>query len=429
MKKHFKFSDNTGKIIAILVLIIPLIVNVIVIFWLPQIFAVKKFEITDKNYHILTEGCRKITDFGDFVITCSTVTAAVVILCYSVLDSKKLGVSMRGVIRNWMGGMFLPEIFMLMLIKLPFLKLWAYSQQDYILYIGCILSLLEQAVMVVFVLISNSMHAVVYTIINEEYKRYKQAFYMEDGDKAALYVNVHITQAFESDSFFEDKVWVLKGTLQSPIKHIGKMHIKIGEHQQRVIFSYYYENAYGTFQSVENNKLERFKLFDFYYMFVKEDLNVFNEGGLEEERYVFGAIAVAAILHAAIVSEIEGSVNFCKNILVELYSEYDNRERLEIQIFYFFLSLEILLYTTKDSEKIANDIYQSKIIDCLCGLTQGFDVESHFYTLYKFWRLVMRGYTIEECTSAKLYFESYNSLMRLSYNSPMLRYIYDKRRM
>ena len=233
MKKHFKFLGNMGKIIAILLLVIPLIINIIVIFGLPQIFAVKKFGIIDKIYDILIGNLK---DFGNFVITCSAVTAAVVILCYSVLDSKKLGVSMRGVIRNWMGGIFLPEIFMLMLIKLPFLKLWAYSHQDYILFIGCILSLIEQAVMVVFVLISNSMHAVVYTIIHEEYKRYKQAFYMEDGDKAALYVNVHITQAFESDSFFEDKVWLLKGTLQSPIKHINKIHIEISECQQSVFF-------------------------------------------------------------------------------------------------------------------------------------------------------------------------------------------------
>lgn len=163
-----------GKIIAILLLVIPLIINIIVIFRLPQIFAVKKFGIIDKIYDILIGD---LENFGNFVITCSAVTAAVVILCYSVLDSKKLGVSMRGVIRNWMGGIFLPEIFMLMLIKLPFLKLWAYSHQDYILFIGCILSLIEQAVMVVFVLISNSMHAVVYTIINEEYKRYKQYAY------------------------------------------------------------------------------------------------------------------------------------------------------------------------------------------------------------------------------------------------------------
>lgn len=428
MKKHFKFLGNMGKIIAILLLVIPLIINIIVIFWLPQIFAVKKFGIIDKIYDILIGNRYNLKDFGNFVITCSAVTAAVVILCYSVLDSKKLGVSMRGVIRNWMGGIFLPEIFMLMLIKLPFLKLWAYSHQDYILFIGCILSLIEQAVMVVFVLISNSMHAVVYTIINEEYKRYKQAFYMEDGDKAALYVNVHITQAFESDSFFEDKVWLLKGTLQSPIKHINKIHIEISERQQSVFFSYYYENAYGTFQSVEKNKLERFKLFDFYYKFVKEHLNIFNEGGMEEEWYELGAIAVAAILHAAIVSEIEDSVDFCEHILVGLYSKYDNRERQEIQIFYFFLSLEILLFTTKNSKKIAKDIYQSKIIDYLCDHTPDFNVESHFYALYKFWRLVMSEYTIEEYTSVKVYLASYNSLMGLSYKSPMLRYIYDKRR-
>ena len=76
-----------------------------------------------------------LENFQEFVITCSTMTTAVVILCYSIFDSKRLGISNRTIIRYQIGNKTLPIAFFLSLVKLPVFKVCTYlGWKDFLLF-------------------------------------------------------------------------------------------------------------------------------------------------------------------------------------------------------------------------------------------------------------------------------------------------------
>lgn len=104
-------NKRRDKILPCLLIILEIVIAGIAVFlqnskWL-EIMA------QNKNWDTLLEilNGNDLENFQEFVITCSTMTTAVVILCYSIFDSKRLGISNRTIIRYQIGNKTLPIAF------------------------------------------------------------------------------------------------------------------------------------------------------------------------------------------------------------------------------------------------------------------------------------------------------------------------------
>lgn len=257
-------NKRRDKILPCLLIILEIVIAGIAVFlqnskWL-EIMA------QSKNWDTLLEilNGNDLENFQEFVITCSTMTTAVVILCYSIFDSKRLGISNRTIIRYQIGNKTLPIAFFLSLVKLPVFKVCTYlGWKDFLLF-ELPYSLLIQFIIIGFVIRSSSMNVTIKMIAMQEGWQYKKILEYKWGkweelENLSLWKISHIQQVMESEELFSDKLRLLKAIFEK-----GELKWYPQMRKRNAFYSFYYHSAYEAFCAVKDNGDERQLLYTFF---------------------------------------------------------------------------------------------------------------------------------------------------------------------
>ena len=370
-----------------------------------------------------------LNDFNDFVFTCSTMTTAVVILCYSILDSKRLGISNRTIIRYQIGNMTLPIAFIISLIKLPIFKVCIYLEWEYALIFELPWSLGIQFAIIAFIIRASSMNTTINVIARQENWQYKKILEYE-WDKwevleiFSLWKISHIQQAMSSDELFSDKLRLLKTVLKKEeVKWYSQMS------QRNAFYSFYYNNAYEAFCAVKNNLDEQQLLYTFFYSEVGELIET-SKGKIFDERinskeesskdekikieYMLN-LAVSAIINAAMFSGVRDAEIFSNYMLKEVCSKANPKLRNR-QIIYYFYTMELFYRTNKMKVR---EVY----IKELCELIKNESYECMDMRFYEYWEFITRKCTLDKKISEMIYYDAGLTLMGRKQSSVLMLYI------
>ena len=364
----------------------------------------------------------ELGDFCDLVVTCGTITAAVVILCYSVLDCSRMGISNRTIIRYKIGSRTLPLAFMASVVRLPVLKILYYMKYNYFLTIELFWALLLQFIIITFVIWSSSMTATIEWVSKQEIWQYKKQFEIKETDReylSAWKVN-HIQYALQSPEVFSDKAWFLQRILEAPIG------IKLRKEMQTEdmfgltidsIYTYYFEKIYSACNAMCNNADERQKLYTFFYGEVRRIVEIELKGtegklsGILNNEEELGFI-ISAILNAILMSDVPEAEEVCVYILRESCSKMD-RKLKNRQIMYYFLMLDLLSRTDEERE---NAQYWKQV----CDLLEKYDWEWLDAMCYEYWKLIVRQTTIRRESPATLFYYTIMTLKGKAYTSVLM---------
>lgn len=420
-------NKRRDKILPCLLIILEIVIAGIAVFlqnskWL-EIMA------QSKNWDTLLEilNGNDLENFQEFVITCSTMTTAVVILCYSIFDSKRLGISNRTIIRYQIGNKTLPIAFFLSLVKLPVFKDCTYlGWKDFLLF-ELPYSLLIQFIIIGFVIRSSSMNVTIKMIAMQEGWQYKKILEYKWGkweelENLSLWKISHIQQVMESEELFSDKLRLLKAIFEK-----GELKWYPQMRKRNAFYSFYYHSAYEAFCAVKDNGDERQLLYTFFYSeigrFIDEAKDIISDkkakckAGNNEDRkmkieYMVN-LAVSAIMNAALFSGVEESEIFCTYLLEEVCAEMDSKLRNR-QIVYYLYTLELLYRTA--TIKAVN-------IEKLCEFLKEEPLECMDMRYYEYWEFITRKCTLDRDFSEMVYYEAGLTLMEKRHASVLMLYI------
>lgn len=372
-----------------------------------------------------------LDNFHEFMITCSTMTTAVVILCYSIFDGKRLGISNRTIVGYRIGNETLPTAFFLSLMKLPMFKICIYCEWKYVLLWELPYSLIIQFAIIAFVTWSSSMNATIKTIAKQEEWQYKKMLdykwdKWETLDSFSLWKIPHIQQAMTSDELFSDKLRLLKAVFE---KGQTKEYTYSRMSERNALYSFYYNNAYEAFDAVKDNVDERQKLYTFFYSEVGELIEKskstifderinYKEGNPKQESIKIGYklnLAISAIINAAMFSNVKDAEIFSNYLLKEVCSNMDPKLRMR-QIVYYFYTLELFYRTNEIKEKAIH-------IKELCTLIKDEPLECMDMRYYEYWEFITRKCTLDKEFSERVYYDAGLTLKGREQSSVLMLYI------
>ena len=370
----------------------------------------------------------ELGDFCDLVVTCGSITAAVVILCYSVLDCSRMGISNRTVIRYRIGNLTLPLIFLTSVVRLPILKILCYLKWNYILALELCWALFTQFLIIGFVIWSSSMNATIRAVHKQEIWQYKKQFAIKEADRkylSAWKVN-HLQYALQSPELFSDKARLLQKVLKVPMEVRLKKSVIDRQDNQRdnqflivieSVYTYYFENIYSACDALRSNVDERQKLYTFLYDAVRKIIDIDLKG--TESRYFNGltnedgvCFIISGILNAILMSNVPEAEKVCVYILRECCSAMSSK-RKNRQIMYYFLMLELRY---RIGENGSNIQYWQQV----CDLFEKDDWEWLDTMCYEYWKILVRQTTFRGESSARMFYDAIITLKGQSYASALM---------
>lgn len=306
--------------------------------------------IADKQYISLGINliCLKtrVLLFYNYLLTFSTVIAAVVVLYYTIQDNHREGAAHRKVVAYIFGSGFIPAL--LLAENVGILLLVLYQCDTSWMYCGMIISVLvlQCSIFLVIILSATSFFGQ-YSIRHTELKQF--GFLMEyqitDRKYVWNYLAQHMVQAAAGDDMIFDKAILIRMLLDVPNQYKAQRLKKnrnavVVEKWRGVAYEYYYLNLLLVLEQFSNRQESLNQIFLTLYEFLDMQEKKYQEsGGSEKLDYL---VTASAVLNAVLVSGIPKAEEFCNHVLNECIQNQDLRT---FQIFSYILFLCHLFLT------------------------------------------------------------------------------------
>lgn len=377
--------------------------------------------------------CKK-EDIVDMVVSFSAVSSSVVIMFYSLMDSRHFGIPNRTIMRYFLGLLTMPMIFSLILIKLPFLKIWSYTRYNVILLIEVGYTLIQQFIVIFLILLTTSFPFGIHIIKNQERWWYKRQ--LKDIDKIGRFDvwNIqHIRFIMASSELFSEKSKLIKAFLDLPMEAVFRKQYKEllqkaenKEEKLRIfiqIYKYYYTQMLNAFE-MTTDKAEQNQLYDLVYDMLSRRLSEVEtqKEKLEMNSKIFSIIC-GAIMNAAIMSCVEEREAFCiyilNNILIENETHSDRlRNR---QIYYYFLGNVWL-------SKISPNQIRANYLSDINGFYNWKLSDQNIYEGWEYWQIMLGMFSVEEKEQAETYYQLVETVLGIDRTSIYMCYVMQKKR-
>ncbi len=366
----------------------------------------------------------RIADYCNFVITFATITTAVMVFSYSVLDNNRMGVSNRTVIRYRFGNKLFPACFIISLLRLPVMKILLYIDLKYILCIELLLSSLSQIVIITFVVLSNNMEWVIQSIAENEKKQYIKLFKLQADELKQItpWENPHVQRAMKSTELFSDKANLLDAVFLIPFNVEGSdketTELKtILDIDMNILYIFYYQNAFGAFSAFSENQDERQRLYTLFYVEIKkliQETSQYDKKKDPEMEYKV-SLAISAILNAALMSRVLEGEAFCIHVLKDVCALL-NAELQKQQIIHYFLMLELM-------NMIDNGKVPIKYLNQLSYVLRHDSGRWLNVFCHSYWNIIVKNCTVNKDDNEVYFWNAVLTLRKKEQSSMLMSYI------
>lgn len=364
-------------------------------------------------------------DLGDWILSFTTITVAIFVLCYSVLDAKRLGVSNRTIIRYFLGNKTLPLGIILILVKAPILKIFQSLNWNEILIIEGAWTMVEELTIILFIIISSSMAFHIYIIRYQEAWQYRKGRNLKLIQSYTYWKLSHVKIIMESDSIFGDKANAIYQILDIPLKEYMRQRKAAKEdtyqfykiislREKQYIYNFYYEKTTELFEAVsEMNETQ--KLYEIYYEYIYNIIKrIEKDSNSIEGRCCIEELIIAAIMNAILMSEISAREEFCRYILVNLLDSVHKQVRRKLCAYYIF-SLEFLYRQNKN--------VPSKYIVEISSFLSKQQWSRLKAVCLEYWHIIIDQTTVDRRRYMKYFYDAICTLEGKNQNSALMLYL------
>lgn len=273
-----------------------------------------------------------LTAYYELLIATSAIVTATVVLFYTIIDNRRMGIANRMVLSYYAGRYALPLCFMLTLIGLPVIHILLDMKKNYWAEVGIVIIYTVQLGIIALILVATSFRCNIHSICKIEKSQLN--LMLEDGMEDEflwMYMMHHMEGIATAEGIFFEKSQLIHKLLKVPLETVGWEKKQGTKRWKRVIYKYYYMNLAGLFGQVwEDQRLE--KIYTILYEFASETAG----GNLSMEPQTYLLIN-SAILNAALCSGAAGKSGFCAYFINQYVDEQIRDE--QILLFYLFHDL------------------------------------------------------------------------------------------
>lgn len=289
-----------------------------------------------------------LTVYYELLIAVSAIVTATVVLFYTMIDNRRMGIANRMVISYYAGRYALPCCFMLTLIGLPVIQILLDINREYIAEAGIVIIFTVQLGLIALILVATSFRCNIYFICKIEKSQLN--LMLEDGMEDEflwMYMVHHMEGIAAAEGIFLEKSQLIYKLLKVPLETGDWKERQETKRWKKVIYKYYYMNLEGLFRQVrEDQGLE--KIYAVLYEFAGEIAGD-NLGVNQQTRLLINS----AILNAALYSGVAEKSGFCACFI----NQYVDNQIRNGQIVLFYLFHDLLYRTGHDN--INREVVQS----------------------------------------------------------------------
>lgn len=278
-------------------------------------------------------GCifrKNLDNYFDLVVTISTILTAAVVFFYSMIDTRRMGITNRTIISYYVGSYTIPIWFMFTLIVLPGIRFFLDKGWDHIAIAAMVCVFILQLVIIRYILISTSFRLNIRIICKVELRQ--MCLMLECAEKGEespwIYMVHHMESVAGADSLFIDKSEIIRELLGIPFEIKDQQ----GACWEKVIYKYYYLNLLELFGRIRDEQ-ELEKIYVILYEFARER-TAYISAHISHRTCI---LINSAILNAALDSETAGKGGFCACFINEYVCDEMRNE--QIVLFYLFHEL------------------------------------------------------------------------------------------
>lgn len=375
----------------------------VLLIWVIVLLAaamVERCNAAEINIDKLNEGLDK---YYELVITITTILTAAVVFFYSIIDSRRLGITNRMIISYCVGSYTIPISFMFTLIHLPLIRLWLDIGWEYVAAADMAYVFILQMMIILLILISTSFHQHIKIICWIERKHLLLMLKCAEKNEESPWIFLMESVA-RTDSLFLDKSRMIRRLLDIPFE----IKNQTGLCWEKVIYKYYYLNLVEIFRQFRD-ELELDKIYAILYEFAWERTRC-SLGHISRRICI---LINSAILNAFLDNGTAGKEGFCTYFINECVEDEIRNE--QIVLFYLFHelmyreSIYIIDVQTVQSLKLTGELEEEagKVRDeCLT-----------------FWEIWSDLYTISREVSAASFYNAMCTLEGKSWSSCPILYI------
>ena len=273
-----------------------------------------------------------LTAYYELLIATSAIVTATVVLFYTIIDNRRMGIANRMVLSYYAGRYALPLCFMLTLIGLPVIHILLDMKRNYWAEVGIVIIYTVQLGIIALILVATSFRCNIHSICKIEKSQLNLMLEDDMEDEFLwMYMVHHMEGIATAEGIFFEKSQLIHKLLKVPLETVGLGKKQGTKRWKRVIYKYYYMNLAGLFgQVLEDQRLE--KIYTILYEFASETAG--GNPGMEPQTYL---LINSAILNAALCSGTAGKSGFCAYFINQYVDEQIRDE--QIVLFYLFHDL------------------------------------------------------------------------------------------
>lgn len=289
-----------------------------------------------------------LTTYYELLIATSAIVTATVVLFYTIIDNRRMGIANRMIITYYVGRCALPLCFILTLVGLPVIRILLDMKRNYMAEAGIVIIFTVQLGIIALILVATSFRCNIYFIGKIEKRQLD--LMLEDGMEDEflwMYMVHHMEGIVTAEGIFLEKSQLIHKLLKVPLETGNWKEKQETKRWKRVIYKYYYVNLAGLFRQVrEDQGLE--KIYAVLYEFADEITG--RNSGIKPQTHL---LINSAILNAALDSDTAGKSGFCAYFI----NQYVDAQIRNEQIVLFYLFHDLMYRTGHDG--INREVVQS----------------------------------------------------------------------
>ena len=359
MRKDKSCKMLQKKILPVCSAIFWIVLAISVLFPLLGLLADKMYISIGIN---LSDIKNRVPELYNYLLTFSTVIAAVAVLYYTIQDHHRDGVAHRKVVAYIFGSAFIPGL--LLEENAGIILLVMYKQDSSWTYCGMIISLLFLQCSIFFVIIFSATSF--FCQISIWYTEFKQFKYLMDykiTDRKYVwnYLPQHMVQVVAGDDMTFDKAMLIRMLLDIPNQYKEKKLKRKynGESSEKwgmVAYEYYFLNLLLVLEQVAGKQESLNQIFLTLYEFLDRQEEKYRKSGSSVKLDYL--VVVSAILNAVLSSGVPKAEEFCNHVMNDCIRDEELRR---YQIFSYILFLHHLFQTDPDKVQM-NKVFQIREI-------------------------------------------------------------------
>lgn len=352
------------------------------------------------------DGYQGYGEYYNLIVTISTILTATVVFFYSIIDSRRMGITNRTIISYYVGSYTIPMWFMLTLVHLPVIRLFLNKgwYRAAAVDMACVFFLQLGIIYIILVSTSFRLHIKIIPRIEQQQLLLMLEYIKKDEDSSWIYMVHHMESLAGADSLFIDKAQMIRELLNVPFG----IENQAGGCWEKAIYKYYYLNLVDLFRQISDEQ-ELTKIYAILYEFAQERTKY--SSGYASRRMCI--LANSAVLNAALDSgtvKTEAFYIYFINMCVDV-------EMRDEQIVLFYLFHELLF--RKNIVAINDRVVQS--LNFIGELEQ--TAKNVRDECLEFWEIWSEQYEISKKVSAMGFYNAMCTLEGKSQNSCSMLYI------